>query len=420
MMEYLLTRHLERMPKVLIGSAALLLTLVSVAACGGSSSSSGSSAGSGSSSNPAPYNVDIISSLTGTDSQGGVPADDAYKTVIDYVNAHGGINGHKINVLHTYDDQSSATVATNLAREAVGDHPVAILFGAAASAEGPAVLPIFENAKIPVFSTALYPFGLFPWSFTEQPTPGQFATLVANDAQAAAGGNLTGKKVAFITAASPAGQSIAAAAKSAIAALGGTLVTSQFQTVGAVSFTSGAANILSSGAQIVVSGDVQPSTVIEAKALIAAGFKGPIRSVSQGDPSTLQEIDSPQYEGALEAAGAVPGTGMYAAANEYGTVSGTSSGVFSDAWIHAYLLIEGLQACTYPCDPSALEKAEDSLGSFTIPGNVVFGPLHISATDHNAITVAQNYAWDPKTKSAVKVGATISLGNPVYPAASGS
>ncbi len=410
MTKYLLTRRLERMPKVLIGSSAVLLTLVSLAACG----SSGGSGGSGSGGAKAPYDVDVISSLTGSDNVGGVPEADAYKTVIGYVNAHGGVNGRKINILHTYDDQSSSTASTNVAREAVGDKPVAILFGSVGSVEVPSVLPVFENAKIPVFSTAIYSFGFFPWNYTEQPTPGQFATLVANDAKAAAGGNLTGKKVAFITAASPAGQAIASATKSAIAADGGTLVTSQFQPVGGVSFTSGAANILSSGAQIVVSGDVQPSTVIEAKALLSAGFKGPIRSVSQGEPSTLQAINSPQFEGALEAANANPGTGMYAAAQEFKTTSQASTGDFSDAWIHAYMLVEALKVCAYPCGPAALEKAADSLGSFTIPGDATFGPLHLSATDHNAITVAQNFAWDPAKNAAVKVGAPISLGSPVY------
>src|ERR1700753_1967544 len=145
-MKSLLTRRSARTPRVLIGSSALLLTLAGVAACA-SGGRSNTSSGSGGSSAKGTYNVDIISALTGADSAGGVPENDAYKTVISYVDAHGGVNGRKINILHTYDDQSSPTTATNLAREAVGDKPVAILFGAVASAEAPAVLPVFENAK---------------------------------------------------------------------------------------------------------------------------------------------------------------------------------------------------------------------------------------------------------------------------------
>ena len=386
-----------------------MLVALAASACTGSK---GATSTTGS---DAPYNVDVISSLTGASSSAGVAVADAYKTVFNEVNSAGGINGHKVNILNVYDDQTSPSVATGLARKAVADRPVAILFGAAASAEAPAVLPVFQEAKLPVFSTTIYSFGLFPWNFTEQPTPGQFAILVTNDAKAALG-SLTGKKVAFITAASPAGQAIAAGVKTAVAAAGGTVSDTEFQPVGAAAFSSGASNILSSGADVVVIGDTQDSTIVESKALLSAGFKGPIRSVSQGSPLVLQTINSPQFQGALQSAPANPGTGMNAAAQKAGTARSTSATNFTNAWINAYMLVKSLEKCDYPCPPAALQKAAESLGTFTIPGDATFGSLFLSPTSHNAITVAQNFAWDPAKNAAVKVGDPIPLGTPVYPA----
>ena len=111
-MKNLLIRRPARIPRVLIGSGALLLALAGVTACA-SSGGGNTSSGSADSSAKAPYTVDIISSLTGADSSGGVPEYDAYKTVIGYVNAHGGVNGRKIKILHAYDDQSSPTTANS-------------------------------------------------------------------------------------------------------------------------------------------------------------------------------------------------------------------------------------------------------------------------------------------------------------------
>ncbi len=92
-------------------AAVALAALASVAAGCSSSSSSGSSAASGS-----PIYVASLASLTGAASFAGWQL--GAKAYFDYVNAHGGINGHKVDFT-ILDDAGSPTQVALLARKEV-------------------------------------------------------------------------------------------------------------------------------------------------------------------------------------------------------------------------------------------------------------------------------------------------------------
>lgn len=98
-------------------AAVALAALASVAAGCSSSSSSGSSAASGS-----PIYVASLASLTGAASFAGWQL--GAKAYFDYVNAHGGINGHKVDFT-ILDDAGSPTQVALLARKEVDAGAVA-------------------------------------------------------------------------------------------------------------------------------------------------------------------------------------------------------------------------------------------------------------------------------------------------------
>ena len=81
----------------------------------------------GASSAKAPIKIGLVCSCTGPLAASGVDVPPAYEAWADSVNATGGINGHKIDVIYE-DDQSNPTTSTTIVHNFIqADHVVAIV-----------------------------------------------------------------------------------------------------------------------------------------------------------------------------------------------------------------------------------------------------------------------------------------------------
>lgn len=390
---------------------------LSLAACS-SNKSSGSSTTSGSS-NLAPYNVALVGALTGT-AVSTAPGLYGAEAAFDVINAAGGVNGHKINVTVT-DDQSSPTVGATVGRNVVAGAPVAIVDSTLENSDGLVRFPIYQSASIPVMainSTQQF----YPWLYSAGPTNTQLGVALTNAAAKAVGGSLTGKKVALIQAAAASAEAAGTVITNEVKKDGGTVVSTQNNPVGAVSF-SGAPQIISSGADVVISADTPTSTILEAKALDGAGYKGPIVvSYAASDDQSLQTMGTAgpaKVSGIRLYADGGPGTGLYKAVQKYKLPSLTTSSVYGgEGWAIGHMLAMALAKCAYPCSGPKLEQKLDSLGTFSIPGgasnNLQYGDLTVSKTVHNILTHVQLYGWDTASNSVTKVYSPVSVGPPGF------
>jgi branched-chain amino acid transport system substrate-binding protein len=125
-------------------------TLAMVTAC--SSSNSGGSTGSSGSSSPVHIMVSAAISATGTLGANSKMTVNAVKAAVDEVNAHGGLNGHKIEVT-TVDDQGNPTTAVTKLQEQLnsGNKPLAWLNSGPSNLSA-AVLPVLNQNKILSFN----------------------------------------------------------------------------------------------------------------------------------------------------------------------------------------------------------------------------------------------------------------------------
>jgi ABC-type branched-subunit amino acid transport system substrate-binding protein len=360
----------------------------------------------------APYTVEIVASLTGASSSIGTPAVGGYEAVLDKVNAAGGIHGHKIKFT-VLNDQSSTTVAPTVALQAVGAHPVAIL-NATNTVPYTAELPTFESAKDVVLTNSTST-SFFPWLYSDTVTTGQNIYTAVAMAQSILGTDLKGKGIALVGASSPGVVAVANSLGATLTAQGAKLVSTQLMTPGSPSFSSEAANVASANPQLVVVYDTPPDALVETNALRTAGYLGPIAS-NYGAASDLEitTLKDPRWFGEYPTPDASPGTAMYATAKKYNLTSDTTSTQFGATWSLAYMLVDALTACGYPCKPSALEKHLNGLGSFTAPGGSQFGPYQVSATVHDVAQFAQLFVWNTGSDSIVKYGSPISLGAPTF------
>ncbi|MFW2367553.1 MAG: branched-chain amino acid ABC transporter substrate-binding protein [Desulforhopalus sp.] len=108
----------------------------------------------------------------------GLPSVNAAKLVIEKVNAEGGINGKKVELL-VEDDVCKPEVATNTATKLVSDG-VDVVLGHICSGATKAALPIYKNAGVLVMS----PSATNPALTQSGDYPNFFRTIAPDDAQA--------------------------------------------------------------------------------------------------------------------------------------------------------------------------------------------------------------------------------------------
>lgn len=188
----------------------------------------------------------------------GLPSVNAAKLVIDKVNAKGGINGKKIEML-IEDDVCKPEIATNTATKLVSEGAQVVL-GHICSGATVAAMPIYRDAKILVMS---------PSATTDPLTlsgeyPNFFRTIAPNAAQSPtmadfAVNKLGLTKIAVIHDKGDYGKPLAEGAKKAVEDGGkGKVVLFEGITPGAVDYSAIVQKIKQSGAEAVIFGGYHP------------------------------------------------------------------------------------------------------------------------------------------------------------------
>lgn len=97
--------------------------------------------------------VGSVLSVTGPSSFLGEPEDKTLRLYVDKINAAGGVNGKKIELV-IYDDGGDANKARTFATRLVEDDKVVAMVGGTSTGSTMAMIPVFEEAQIPFISLA--------------------------------------------------------------------------------------------------------------------------------------------------------------------------------------------------------------------------------------------------------------------------
>ncbi len=189
----------------------------------------------------------------------GLPSVNAAKLVVEQINAKGGIDGKKVELL-IEDDVCKPEVATNTATKLVSSG-VNVVLGHICSGATKAALPIYKNAGVVVMS----PSATNPALTQSGDYPNFFRTIASDDAQARtevdfALNVLKVKKIAVIHDKGDYGKGLAEFAKSFIEKSGGKgeVVLFEGVTPGAVDYSAVVQKIKRSGAEAVIFGGYHP------------------------------------------------------------------------------------------------------------------------------------------------------------------
>jgi branched-chain amino acid transport system substrate-binding protein len=132
--------------------------------------------------------VGVVLSLSGPAASFGIPERDIIKAMADGINAKGGVNGHKLEVIF-HDDRTDPTEAVRGASKLLRQDGVVAIIGSTTGNATLALLPIAAQSKAPVLalnatSSVTSPSNaFFPWAFracvnTEQMTEGVVDAVV--------------------------------------------------------------------------------------------------------------------------------------------------------------------------------------------------------------------------------------------------
>jgi len=99
------------------------------------------------------YKIGAIFSTTGPGSSLGIPEKNTAEMLEKEINAAGGINGHKVQIIF-YDDASDETTARNRFNKLINEDKVSVVVGTTLSGTSLALVDLANNAQIPLISCA--------------------------------------------------------------------------------------------------------------------------------------------------------------------------------------------------------------------------------------------------------------------------
>jgi len=165
--------------------------------------------------------IGVLAPLTGFAASDGASVKNSIKLAVDYVNAHGGVLGQKVEAV-VYDDAADPKQATALARKLIEEDQVKAVVAGSYSMPSRAVAPLFNEEKIPLLAA----YAVHPDVTAGGKNAFCFRNGFLGAVEGRAGGYtcvkiLKGKKIAVLTSDNDFGKEMAAGFKSFMEGPGG-------------------------------------------------------------------------------------------------------------------------------------------------------------------------------------------------------
>jgi branched-chain amino acid transport system substrate-binding protein len=379
----------RRRSRMLMNALAGLTATALVAGCGtAASSSSSGGGGSGSGGSGKSVNVGVASTLSGTFASLGTPGLDGVKLEIRQLNQGGGLLGKKLNLVTADDQIDPATGATVTRNLILNDHVVA-LFGSVSSAVALAQENLATQYHVPIFFHIANDIGLTTTHFSKDAFEISPNTDMEPAAAALAFAQMIGTghsvRIATITPDYSFGLDTVAAFLKDLKKDGVsyTVTTQQTPQLGATSFTSNIAAILSSHPQYVFSGQYGGDLVTLTKQAQGLGLFKKAKVGAMYDYDVLKALGSQAPAGSIAwdraAFWADPSSAMKTFVAQYKSAYGT----YPDEWaINGYVAAQTWAYGVKKAGSFSVSKVASALAGATVP--TARGSVLIRACDHQA------------------------------------
>jgi branched-chain amino acid transport system substrate-binding protein len=369
-----------RRPRRAAAVFVALATTALLAACGSSSHSTASTSGKS-------VNVGVASTLSGTFASLGTPGLNGIKLEITQLNQSGGLLGKKVNLV-TADDQIDPATGATVTRNLILNDKVVALFGSVSSAVALAQEQLANQHRVPIFFHIANDIGLTTTHFSKDAFEISPNTNMEPAAAALAFARTVGKgpiRIATITPDYTFGLDTVKAFLADLKKDGVSYAVTSQQTpaLGATSYTSNLAALLSSNPQYVFVGEYGSDLTTLTKQGLGLGLFSKAKVGGMYDYDVLSSLGSQAPAGSIAwdraAFWAEPSSSMQSFLSAYKTAFGTNP----DEWaINGYVAAQAWafgvrKAGSF--DPTRLAGALAGASVPTVRGNVT-----IRSCDHQA------------------------------------
>jgi branched-chain amino acid transport system substrate-binding protein len=360
---------------------AALATVALLAACG-SASGGGTASTSGKS-----VNVGVASTLSGTFASLGTPGLDGIKLEISQLNKSGGLLGKKLNLV-TADDQIDPATGATVTRNLILNDKVVALFGSVSSAVALAQEQLANQYRVPVFFHIANDIGLTTTHFTKDAFEFSPNTDMEPAAAALAFARDAGRGPIRIATITPDYSFGLDTVKAFLADLkkdgvSYTVTNQQTPALGATSYTSNLAAILSSNPQYVFVGEYGSDLTTLTKQGLGLGLFSKAKVGAMYDYDVLSSLGSQAPAGSIAwdraAFWAAPSSSMQSFVSAYKSAFGR----YPDEWaINGYVAAQAWAYGVRRAGSFSSTKLATALGGATVP--TVRGDITIRGCDHQA------------------------------------
>lgn len=355
------------------------------------------------------YQLGATSDLTGPLSSLGVPWAHGLQAYFSWVNSHGGIDGHGVN-LTVLDDASNPTTGTSNVRQFLSSNDAGMFIYSSFVAV--AAAPLIASHSTPAFLLAPTAAELNP----AQPELFSAGPALSSEAQPmmTLGKSLTkGKKdprLAVIAEQSP----ILATLDQRIIDLAKykrwqmKVVSNQVVPTDASNAAAQATQVAAQQPDVVILELANPLAISAATTLRQQGVTAPIISYPGGAAlSTIAHLQDPKYYGLNGPTPPNPSPkdgkemAIYFKATQAAHIDPTETNVLN-GFVDAYLMGLGLSKCGYPCSGKKLTAALNSLGKVNMQG-LARGIWQYTKKDHTGTYYTVVFHWDAAKHSVALV-----------------
>lgn len=386
----------------------LTLALLAASCTGGS--------GDGGSEAEGEFVLGISNDLTGPFSVNGVPATAGVRTAVALANKAGGIDGHQVRLI-VRDDQSDASRGLANVREFANAEAVSVV-GTVSSVVIAAVLPSLERFQMPLVGVGV------PSDLLDPVTPYIFNSGAAYNDQARAqveiinslsgdGSFPSSPRLGALHLATPAGEAWLDAVESAAAEEGLEVVETESVQPTAASYGPQVTRLMGAQADVILTFVSTPGITAMASALTARGTED--THIVNFDITTNEQFMSElPWDNFLSLATyditklleGAEFEEVRTAANEY-EGGDPGSMAFAQGYAAGQLVLEGLEACGFPCGGEQLKESLETLS--TDLNGLGFGELRFTTENHAAVSTASFYRFEQEA-GLRQVGEPIDIG----------
>jgi ABC-type branched-subunit amino acid transport system substrate-binding protein len=389
-------------------AAALVAVLVS--ACGNAASTGGSKAD---------FKIDWFGDLTAVVAINGVPHLSGFKTVIDWTNSHGGVNGHHIQLTAT-DSASDVNKGRIAYQNAVASGSLVMNGGIESNVNVP-LAPLAGQNKLSLISLAVTD------NFISTPQPYLYSTNLSyqgmsnlqinfiKDVLIKKGDVPDAPKVALYGFSSAAVTTINGMYKTGIDKLGWKLVAQESFATTATDVSSQAANVAAAKPDVVLADLLDSDAVLTVKALRQKGYTKPIVDfVGASSPNTFIAVADPGYY-SLRAYASTVNTDIAGVqtvvdrAKSTGNTANMQSVYFSYGYVNGLITVAALKICGDDCTAEKFNTALEKVGKVDASG--LNEDVQITPQRHRTVQKGIFFQYDTGKQKEVAIGGWLDGGN---------